>query len=332
MITLKYSVIVPVYNTEKYLDRCISSIVSQSFEDYELILVDDGSPDGCPGICDNWARKNEHITVIHQANGGLPVARNSGLEAATGDYVLFVDSDDYVTEDYFEKFERVNLPFGWLIFTDCAVDKNGKYQRMIRNIDETCTYFDTLRYLIDSRTLNSVCTKKYSRKLIEEYHIRFENMAPAEDFIFSLSYALRCKDILSFNEAVYMSDKSDQNSITRSRKYGLINIYPKIFDRAFELVDNSDLTAEQKKQLHVILDKLHVESFGTCVLEELKDDDTPTSKVLNSIRSFCRQFYERYKGGYGYLGPVHFVMRVCIHYRLAVPLYVFGKIYMKRRK
>ena len=103
---LKYSVIVPVYNTEKYLDRCISSIVSQSFEDYELILVDDGSQDGCPGICDNWAQKNEHITVIHQENGGLPVARNSGLDVAIGDYVLFVDSDDYVTEDYFEKFER----------------------------------------------------------------------------------------------------------------------------------------------------------------------------------------------------------------------------------
>ena len=106
MIVLKYSVIVPVYNTEKYLDRCISSIVSQSFEDYELILVDDGSQDWCPGICDNWARKNEHITVIHQENGGLPVARNSGLDVAIGDYVLFVDSDDYVTEDYFEKLNE----------------------------------------------------------------------------------------------------------------------------------------------------------------------------------------------------------------------------------
>lgn len=181
---LKYSVIVPVYNTEKYLDRCISSIVSQSFEDYELILVDDGSQDGCSGICDNWARKNEHITVIHQENGGLPVARNSGLDVAIGDYVLFVDSDDYVTEDYFEKFERVNLPSGWLIYTDCAVDKKGKRQRMIRNIDETCAYFDALRYLIDSRTLNGAYPKKYSRKLIEKYHIRFEDMVPAEDFIF----------------------------------------------------------------------------------------------------------------------------------------------------
>ena len=167
MIVLKYSVIVPVYNTEKYLDRCISSIVSQNFDDYELILVDDGSPDACPMLCDRWAERDEHIKVIHQANGGLPAARNSGLDVAIGDYVLFVDSDDYVTEDYFEKFERVNLPSGWLIYTDCAVDKKGKRQRMIRNIDETCAYFDALRYLIDSRTLNGAYPKKYSRKLIE---------------------------------------------------------------------------------------------------------------------------------------------------------------------
>lgn len=164
MIVLKYSVIVPVYNTEKYLDRCISSIVSQNFDDYELILVDDGSPDACPMLCDRWAERDEHIKVIHQENGGLPAARNSGLNMAVGDYILFVDSDDYVTEDYFEKFEREDLPSGWLIYTDCAVDKKGKRQRMIRNIDETCAYFDALRYLIDSRTLNGAYPKKIQSK------------------------------------------------------------------------------------------------------------------------------------------------------------------------
>lgn len=332
MIVLKYSVIVPVYNTEKYLDRCVSSIVSQNFDDYELILVDDGSPDACPMLCDRWAERDGHIKVIHQENGGLPAARNSGLNMAVGDYILFVDSDDYVTEDYFEKFEREDLPSGWLIYTDCAVDKEGKRQRMIRNIDETCAYFDALRYLIDSRTLNGAYPKKYSRKLIEKYHIRFEDMVPAEDFIFSLHYVLHCKELLAYNEAIYMCDKSNENSITRSRKYGLIDVYPKIFDRAFELVEHSKLTAKQKKQLYLILDKLHVDSFGTCVMEELKDTNTSAMEIQKRIRVLCKKFYEQYPCKYGYKNLIHFCMRVCIRFRFSAALYYLGKLYVKIRK
>lgn len=90
------SVIVPVYNVESYLERCILSIVNQHYEHLEIILVDDGSKDGCPIICDKWADKDKRIKVIHKKNGGLSDARNVGIEAATGDYLLFVDSDDYI--------------------------------------------------------------------------------------------------------------------------------------------------------------------------------------------------------------------------------------------
>ena len=332
MIVLKYSVIVPVYNTEKYLDRCISSIVSQNFDDYELILVDDGSPDACPMLCDRWAERDEHIKVIHQENGGLPAARNSGLNMAVGDYILFVDSDDYVTEDYFEKFEREDLPSGWLIYTDCAVDKKGKRQRMIRNIDETCAYFDALRYLIDSRTLNGAYPKKYSRKLIEKYHIRFEDMVPAEDFIFSLRYVLHCKELLAYNEAIYMCDKSNENSITRSRKYGLIDVYPRIFDRAFDCVENSDLSSVEKDTIYRSLDKLHTDSFATCVMEELKVTEATQGKILKRIRALCSKFYSQYPDVYGYKTLTHFCIRFCIRYRLALPLFYFGKLYMNTRK
>lgn len=94
------SVIVPIYNVEKYLNRCVESILSQSYTDFELILVDDGSPDKCPELCDEWGKKDERIKVIHKENGGLSSARNAGIEMAKGDYFAFVDSDDFIHPDY----------------------------------------------------------------------------------------------------------------------------------------------------------------------------------------------------------------------------------------
>lgn len=97
-----FSVIVPIYNIEKYLKRCIESVLAQSFKDYELILVDDGSPDNCPKICDEYAAKDERIKVIHKENGGLVSARQAGIKIATGDYVFHLDGDDAVCEDALE--------------------------------------------------------------------------------------------------------------------------------------------------------------------------------------------------------------------------------------
>lgn len=94
-----FSIIVPVYKVEKYLERCVESIINQTFEDFELILIDDGSPDRCGAICDEYAAEDERIKVIHQKNQGVSVARNAGLDVATGDYICFVDSDDWIELD-----------------------------------------------------------------------------------------------------------------------------------------------------------------------------------------------------------------------------------------
>jgi glycosyltransferase involved in cell wall biosynthesis len=100
---MKLSIIVPVYNAEPYLRRCIDSILAQTFTDFELILVDDGSPDNCPAICDEYAEKDPRIVVIHKDNGGISDARNAGLDIAKGDYIGFVDSDDYIDAEMYEK-------------------------------------------------------------------------------------------------------------------------------------------------------------------------------------------------------------------------------------
>ena len=100
----KISVIVPVYKVEKYLNRCVDSIIKQTYKNLEIILVDDGSPDRCPEICDEYAKQDNRVKVIHKKNGGLSEARNFGIDVATGEYIAFVDSDDYINEKMYDIF------------------------------------------------------------------------------------------------------------------------------------------------------------------------------------------------------------------------------------
>ena len=111
------SIIIPVYKVEKYLEKCIKSVLSQTYKNLQIILVDDGSPDNCGNICDDYARVDNRIEVIHKANGGLSDARNVGLKAARGEYIGFVDSDDYVSNEMFE-----NL-YNCLLYTSDAADE-----------------------------------------------------------------------------------------------------------------------------------------------------------------------------------------------------------------
>lgn len=102
----KVSIVVPVYKVEKYIDNCIDSVVEQTYPNLEIILVDDGSPDNCPQICDSWEKKDARIKVIHQKNSGVSVARNKAIEQMTGDYILFVDPDDWIAENMVETLVR----------------------------------------------------------------------------------------------------------------------------------------------------------------------------------------------------------------------------------
>lgn len=132
----KISVIVPVYKTEKYLFRCVDSLRNQTLKDIEIILVDDGSPDNCPEICDEYTRQDSRIRVIHKENGGVSTARNAGLDAAQGDYITFVDSDDYVDTEMYEQMLTVAVEHNCdVVMCDCLKefpDHNVLYTHPIR--------------------------------------------------------------------------------------------------------------------------------------------------------------------------------------------------------
>ena len=131
------SIIVPVYKTEKYLDRCVESIVNQTYTNLEIILVDDGSPDNCPKMCDEWAEKDDRIKVIHKVNDGLANARNSGIEMCTGDYVMFADSDDFL------ELDMVDFLLNLMLKYDADVSRCGFYFSYENTAEEKSASNDT---------------------------------------------------------------------------------------------------------------------------------------------------------------------------------------------
>ena len=190
------SIIVPVYKTEKYLDKCVESIVSQTYTNLEIILVDDGSPDNCPKMCDEWAEKDNRIKVIHKVNDGLANARNSGIEMCTGDYVMFVDSDDYIELDMAEFLLDLILKNNSDI-SRCGLVlsfENGNTKKYENN---NLIYPSKNELLIDLINENYnggiVCNKLYKTSLIKK--VQFEKKDGAsEDIMFNYKvYALTQK-------------------------------------------------------------------------------------------------------------------------------------------
>ena len=134
------TIVLPIYNVEKYLNRCINSIVNQTYKNLEIILVDDGSPDKCSQMCDEWEKKDTRIKVVHKQNEGLGMARNTGIENATGDYICFFDSDDYLELTAIEKLYKLAKKTDSDIVTYgySKVDDSGNiYEKSIPNVKKT---------------------------------------------------------------------------------------------------------------------------------------------------------------------------------------------------
>ena len=219
------SVIVPVYNVEKYLNKCVDSIVNQTYTHLEIILVDDGSPDNCPVICDEWAKKDSRIRVIHKENGGLSSARNAGLDIMTGILVGLVDSDDYILPDMYEKLYNAMTEndADMSICSFFTIDVSGnispyksampKALKLISRDEAFNIYTDALEYDV-------AWTKLYKSEIFNE--IRFPEGHKHEDTATIHRIIGACNKIILLNESLYVYRVHDK-SIT-----GIL--YQKYFD------------------------------------------------------------------------------------------------------
>lgn len=208
------TVIIPVYKVEEYLCECIDSIIAQTYTNLEIILVDDGSPDNCGKICDEYAEKDPRIKVIHQENGGLSAARNAGLDIATGDYIGFVDSDDYIELNFFKELYKSIQEYNSELAV-CGVKKFGMDKRTEFYGNKQITKTEFLKNLLCGSVKSYSCNKLYRSSLFNG--IRFPEGELFEDLkIMHLIGEKTC--CVSFTDKTFYNYRIRKNSITAENK------------------------------------------------------------------------------------------------------------------
>lgn len=204
------SIIIPVYNVAPFLNECIASLVSQTYTEWEAILIDDGSTDGSSEICDNWCEKDARIKVIHQSNNGVSTARNKGIDAASGEYITFVDSDDYVDANYLlEMINTANKNACDIVVSGVRqVFTNG--EKKTYTPDTKCTFTLDAENTVHFVTLNeryllyAPYSKLYHCDIIKSNNISFkENISYGEDLLFNYDYLNHTKNIACTTQANY---------------------------------------------------------------------------------------------------------------------------------
>lgn len=228
---MMYSIIVPVYNVEKYLDRCIDSLINQTYNDIEIILVDDGSDDASPEMCDHFEKLDERIRVIHQGNGGLSSARNAGVSSAKGDYVMFIDSDDYIDFDTCERFSKYTSNDYDVITGSMYVEdeyKSNVRKKGIRRYEkpELSGRELLLCALKESEFLAPAVLNIYNRRFLIDEGLSFRLGILHEDEEFTPRVMLLAKSVFVSGETFYHY-VIRENSITTSlnQTQNVIDIY-----------------------------------------------------------------------------------------------------------
>lgn len=238
------SVIIPVYNVFSYLSQCVDSVISQTYQTIEIILVDDGSTDESGKICDDYARKDKRISVIHQKNGGLSAARNTGIKNANGKYIFFVDSDDCIAKDTIEKMvsnQKVNnadvviCNFKYMNSNDNAKTESNLLRKSYTNWD-THTFWNYYFQSQYSFIFTIACNKLYKRRLLD--NLRFPVGKLNEDDYFANSLFFKKLKINYINDELYVY-RQRENSIMHSRKN--VNNY----DGIYAILKRADIFAQK---------------------------------------------------------------------------------------
>lgn len=286
----KVSVIVPVYNVEKYLEKCIDSIVRQTYSDIEILLVDDGSTDSSGDICDKYAKQYDTIKVIHQDNMGLCGARNTGLELCTGNYVSFIDSDDFIDERFIETLynesKKYNLDISFCNFKlfEDEVDL-GKSNRDYLFTSESINGLDYLDLKFKHNDWSCyVWIGLYSTEFLKENKLKFYDKGKLlyEDILFTNKSLLKAKRVkfVSFYGYNYRNRWQDSLSRQKSNKFK-IDSYYNIMNEFIQLYKLSDDKQEEKVIIKILYNVV------TGLLESIHysdedDKDLYYSKIKNS--------------------------------------------------
>lgn len=286
MKTPKISVIVPVYNTEKWLHRCVDSILAQTYTDFELLLIDDGSTDGSGEICDEYAEQDSRIRVFHKPNGGVSSARNLGLDNALGEWITFADSDDYVYPIWLDNFSpeadnydlkcqglKSNKPL-------ISLEHFGKGQKY--SFDYNGDILTLINLLFENTILGYLFLKIFKNSIISENHIRFNNNVKyREDELFFFQYSQFASRVYSSSEIGYLYFVPEWD-----RKYNNCECTPEfskcIYDNAVRLgfEPGSDFR------------NYFANEYKTSLLKYLKTGDADRKQLTRELKQLVKREYK----------------------------------------
>lgn len=288
------SVIVPIYKVEAWLPRCMESLLNQDLDDLEIILVDDGSPDGCPALCDRYAEQDSRVRVIHKKNEGLGMARNTGLAAARGTYVSFIDSDDWLRERAYSRLKP---------FMDAGADvirfgfdkvKDGKTVKTDLPCYETGLYrgedAEKIRLDVISNELAldygrtrilSAWSKLFRRELLTENGIVFQSEREIlnEDYLFDVQVMQRAESVGVLHEALYCYD-TREGSITCAARPRMLERKRALYDAYAASVDSSDPEVQRR------LRNFYIDCFYASAVDQIRT--VPAGKAVPAIRQILR--------------------------------------------
>ncbi len=302
------SIIVPCYRVERYLDRCVQSLLHQTLKDIEIILVDDGSPDRCSQMCDAYARQDARIKVVHKENGGLGYARNSGLEIATGDYVAFVDSDDFVETDMYEVlYEEAVQSDADVVFSNFYTERKKGQWHENREVNERkeWTGIDIKEFMLDMvasapyekterKYQMSVWHSIYRRSIVESNHIRFfsEREVLSEDFPFQMEFLKHAQKVV-YIPRVFYHYCSNGDSLTHSFSPDKFQRIQKLYNIMSEQL--KDVNDSQER-----LDRFYIGYMRARMIELIESELPEKRKILSDVlkSNTLKSIYNRYSPSY----------------------------------
>lgn len=282
------SVIVPVYNVERYLRRCIESVLNQTYKEIELILIDDGSTDTSPMICDEYVGKEKNVKVIHKINGGVASARNIGINNASGKYICFLDSDDILPSDSVELlYNAIKEKKAEYVAGICSINESKKVKNPINEekiIDLEKDSRSLLEYITNSGSY-SPYAKMYSSDIIKNNNLYFaENLKCSEDALFIRDYMRYCTRIAIIPEIVYYYNTFNESSLSKKGYEEFCEYFVEKLKSLEKLCDRLSIEESEKKKF-ITWRAIHGLNISTNhYLKNWKDGDEQKKLIIKSAK------------------------------------------------
>ena len=333
-----FSIVVPIYNIEKYLPKCIESILSQTFKDFEMILVDDGASDSCPEICDKYAGMDNRIQVLHKKNGGLVSARQEGAKISRGEYIVCVDGDDWISPYYLEKFANSIKNYNPDVVCCGSVwaYTNQSVEHPISNKEK---YFslkdiknDIYPMLIESDNglyfPPSLWAKAFKRKIYLEQQLQIDkNISIGEDLTCVKPIIYNASSLVLLKECLHFY-RQNEESMTKKPKPFLWE-GPEIISKHLEKQIPMDLFDFQEQVYRLTVHNL----FNVCV-SQFNKDDTYFNIKKDILLHLSLEYYNRAIDNCRYKNKLskNYLALFCLKHKLILPLKMYNKILIRKNR